>query len=241
MPNYTELTTDTREALGGSASKSLRSAGKIPAVFYFHGEENQNLVLDKSIFNKAIHSGSHIFEVELSGRKRYVMVKSVQYHPVTEEIIHVDLQGVRMTEKIGISSPIVLEGEAEGVKEGGVLMQNLTTLDIQCLPTDVPENATIDITSLEINHNFTVSDISLGDEIEVVTTEDTTVVTIQPPITEVEPELPEEELEEGEEGEELEEGEEPAEGEEAAEGEEKADGDNKKESSDDKRGEKEGS
>lgn len=230
MANYTDLEIDPRESLGSVAAKTLRSEGKIPANFYFHGEKNQNLVLDKGVFHKAIHSGSHIFEVELGGKKRYVMVKSVQYHPVTEEIMHVDLQGVRMTEKIGISIPIVLEGEAVGVKEGGVLMQNLTTLEIQCLPTDVPENVIIDITELDINQNLTVNDISLGGEIEVITVEDTTVVSIQPPITEVEPELPEEELEEGEEGEEVAEGEE---GEEPSEGDSKDD--SKEDSSKDKK------
>lgn len=225
MATYTELPIEDRNMTGGSAARAIRREGKIPAVFYFHGEENKNLILDRKKFYRAIHSGSHIFEATLNGKKRHVMIKSVQYHPVTEDIIHVDLQGVRMSEKIGISIPIILKGEAEGVKEGGVLMQNLTALDIQCLPTDVPENAVLDITELEINNNLTVADISLGDEIEIVTNEETTVVTIQPPITEVEPELPEEELEEGEEVDEAEEGEAP-------EGEEVPEGEKEKESTD---------
>ncbi|MBT3216803.1 MAG: 50S ribosomal protein L25 [Candidatus Marinimicrobia bacterium] len=237
MANYTELDLEIRETLGSVASKTLRSEGKIPANFYFHGEDNQNLVLDKGVFHKAIQSGSHIFEVELEGRKRHVMVKSVQYHPVTEEIIHIDLQGVHMSEKIGISIPIILEGESLGVKDGGgVLMQNLSTLDIQCLPSDVPENVVMDITDLDINQNFTVNDISLGDEIEIINPGDTTVVTIQPPVTEVELELPEEELAEGEEPED---GEDVVDGEKVKEGDDPSERASKQEFSDDKKEAKE--
>lgn len=209
MATYTELQIEDRIKTGASASRSIRREGKIPAVFYFHGVENQNLTLDRKQFHRAIHSGSHIYEMNLSGKKQHVMIKSVQYHPVTEEIIHVDLLGVHMTEKISISVPIVLEGEAIGVEEGGVLMQNITALDILCLPTDVPENVTLEISDLDINSHLDVKDIQISAGIEVTTPEDTTVVTIQPPQVEVEPEIPEgeeEELEEGEvpEGEEVE-------------------------------------
>ena len=76
-----------------------------------------------------MHSGQRIFEVEQEGENQYTMIKQLQYHPVTDEIIHVDLMRVRRSEKINISVPLVLVGDAIGVKEGGVLSQSLTQIE----------------------------------------------------------------------------------------------------------------
>ena len=78
------------------------------------------------------------------------MIKQIQYHPVSDEIIHVDLMRVRRSEKMTISVPIVLVGESVGVKEGGVLSQSLNQVDISCYPTDVPENIEFNIEDLEL-------------------------------------------------------------------------------------------
>ena len=131
----------------------------------------------------------------------------MQYHPVTDEVMHVDLMRVRRSEKMTFTIPIVLEGDAIGVEEGGVLSQILTAIDINCLPTDVPESINVDISDLVLNSTISIVDITdIPDDVEIVTSEESTVATITPPKEEEEPVIEEEE--------ELAEGEEPAEGEE---------------------------
>ena len=142
--------------------------------------------------------------------------------PVNESVLHVDLMRVRRDVKMTISVPIHLEGEAIGVSEGGVLSQILTSLDIECLPTDVPEFIPLNVSELEMNSSLSVADITISSNVSIITDEEQVVATIAPPKEEEEPEIEIEEGEEGEEGEEAVEGEEgaeaPAEG-----GEEKAD------------------
>jgi large subunit ribosomal protein L25 len=201
MPQYEKLDVMKREQLGAQATKLLRKEGSIPANFYYTGKDNINLAIDKKVFRKAIHSGHHIFEVELNKKTQYVMIKEVQYHPVSDEIIHIDLMRVRRDEKITISVPIVLEGAALGVQEGGILTQNLLTLEISCLPSDVPEHIVVDVSDFEMNHVMNVGEIKVDENIDIMVAEDMDVLAIIPPKEEsLEPDIPtEEELAEGEE------------------------------------------
>ena len=132
------------------------------------------------------------------------MIKDAQYHPVTEEVIHVDLMRVRRTEKMTFSIPLVFEGEAPGMNEGGIVTHVATAIDIECYPTDVPESITVDISGLEMNSTITLEEITLPADVSLVSPEDTTIATCNPPKAEIEPEPEEIEGEEGEEGEEVE-------------------------------------
>ena len=163
--------------------------------------------------------GGHIFELELDGNKQYAMIKEVQYHPITDEIIHIDLMRVRREEKITISVPIAFVGESIGVEEGGVMMQSLTSLEVSCLPENVPEQVTMDITELEMNSSLTVADIAVSKEFDILTSNDLTVVSVQPPKEEEEPVVEEEEVLLDEEGVPIEEGEEEGDEKPVAEGE----------------------
>ena len=200
MASYYKLTIEERSGLGTSTARAMRRNGKIPANYYYHGESNQNIAIDKKIFNQAVQSGQRVFEVEMNGETLYVMIKAAQYHPVTEEVMHIDLMRVRRTEKMTFSIPVILEGEAAGSNEGGLVAQVASSIDIECFPTDVPENISLDISSLELNGVMTASELTLLEDIVLISPEDTTIATCNPPRAEAEPE--EEELEEGEEGEE---------------------------------------
>ena len=126
-----------------------------------------------------LSTGQHVFEVAINDETQYVMIKSVQYHPVTDEIMHVDLMRVRRSEKMTFTIPIILQGEAIGVQEGGVLSQILTAIDINCLPTDVPESINVDISDLELNSTITIVDImDIPDDVEIVTSVESTVATL---------------------------------------------------------------
>jgi large subunit ribosomal protein L25 len=200
MASYYKLTIEQRSELGTSTARAMRRNGKIPANYYYHGESNQNIAIDKKIFNQAVQSGQKVFEVEMNGETLYVMIKAAQYHPVTEDVMHIDLMRVRRTEKMTFTIPIVLEGVAAGTTEGGLVAQVTNSIEIECFPTDVPGNITLDISGLEVNSVMTASELTLSEDVVLISPEDTTIVTCNPPKAEVEPEV--EELEEGEEGEE---------------------------------------
>jgi large subunit ribosomal protein L25 len=194
MPTYEKLEITERDVTGSKGARALRRAGKVPAVFYFHGQDNVNLAIDRKHLLKVLHSGHHIFEVNIDGQRQFVMVKDVQYHPVTDEIIHVDLMRVRRSEKVTISVPVELVGEAVGVKKGGLLMQNLTTIELNCLPTDVPDNIPVDVSALDLHDSLSVAELSFPEGMEVVTPGETVVVTVQMPPAWVREEVPAEEV-----------------------------------------------
>lgn len=196
---YEQLNIADRTETGGRSARSIRNSGLIPVNYYYKGEENINLTVIQNEFLKSMRSGHRIFKVDLKGSTQYVMVKEIQYHPVTDDVIHIDLMRVRRDEKMTISVSLELIGSSVGVKEGGVMMQNLTSIEISCLPADVPENITVDISDLELNANLNVEDLEISEELEVLTSGDISVVSCQPPKEEVEEVAEEElELEEGE-------------------------------------------
>mgnify|MGYP001287041112 FL=1 len=202
---YKQLNLTERSEKGGRSARVLRKNGIIPANYYYKGEENINLSIAKLELLKSLRLGHRIFEVSLRGNTQYVMLKEIQYHPVTDDIVHIDLMRIRRDEKMTISVPLVLEGTATGVKEGGVMMQNLNAIEISCLPADVPEQLAIDVSELELNASLNVEDLEVSEELEVLTSDELTIVSCQLPKEEVEEE-PEEDIE-------LEEGEEPEESE----------------------------
>lgn len=185
--SYYKLDIETRSQTRTKGSKALRREGLIPGVLYYAGEDNVNISVDKSVLFHALQSGQHIFEIDSEGETQYTMIKELQYHPVTDDVIHIDLMRVRRSEKMTISVPLVLIGEPVGVKEGGVLSQAMSQIEISCFPTDVPEQIELNIDSLEMNSSMSVADITSDNEdIEILSAEDLNVVSIHPPASEEE-------------------------------------------------------
>jgi len=209
--SYYKLNIADRTRTRTKGAKTLRREGLIPGILYYAGETNVNISVDKLVLYRALQSGQHIFEIELDGDTQFTMIKELQYHPVTDEVLHIDLMRVRRSEKMTIFVPLVLVGEAVGVKEGGILSQSMTQIEISCFPTDVPDQIELNIDDLEMNSSKSVTDITLDNEdIEILSAKELNIVSVHPPAAEEEPEVEElegEELEEGEEGEEGAEGE----------------------------------
>ena len=180
--SYYKLDVTNREEFRSRGARRLRRKGLIPGVLYYSGEETVNISIERSILFHAMQSGQRIFEIDQDGESQYTMIKQLQYHPVTDEIIHVDLMRVRRSEKITIAVPLLLTGEPVGVKEGGVLSQSLNQVEISCLPTNVPENIEVDIENLELGQSLSVGDIKVKDEeVELLTASDINILTIQAP------------------------------------------------------------
>ena len=183
--SYYKLDISSRNQTGAKESRIARKKGFIPGVLYYSGEEAISISIEKSILLRAMNSGQRIFEIDQGGESQYTMLKQVQYHPVTDEVIHIDLMRVRRSEKMTISVPIVLVGDAVGVKEGGVLSQSLTQVQISCYPTDVPEQIDLKIDDLEINAALSVSDIDTGSEdIDLISDASLKIVSITTPVSE---------------------------------------------------------
>ncbi|RPH05524.1 MAG: 50S ribosomal protein L25 [bacterium TMED144] len=187
MASYYKLDLEERKNLGTSAARSIRRNGGVLVNYYYTGEENKNFLIDKKSLQKAIQSGNRVFELDINNETIYAMIKDAQYHPVTEQILHIDLLRVRRDEKMKISIPLVLEGNSAGVVQGGILTQTLSNIDIQCFPTDVPENIIVDITKLDLNSSITAGDLKLDEDITLETLPDTTIVACNEPKVELEP------------------------------------------------------
>ena len=202
--SYYKLDIENRESVGKKSTKAIRREGKIPSTRYFKGEEPENIAIDKIKLYQALKSDQRVYEVELSGESQFVMVKAVQYHPVTDEIVHLDFMRVRRSEKMTISVPLVLIGKPIGVIEGGILSQSLNQIEISCFPTNVPEQIEVSIENMGLNESISIADVSIDDEeIEILSASDISVASIITPVAEeqITPTDVDEPSEEGEDGE----------------------------------------
>ena len=195
------LKTEKREAKGKSASKQLRKQDIIPAVVYKHGEETMSIQIKETDLIHALHTSAGenaILTLDIKGGKdqKTVIIKEMQYHPIKENILHVDFQEISLTEKITVNVPIMLKGESVGVKtEGGVLDQMLKELEIECLPTQIPEKIDVHIEEMKIGDTIHVNELDVPAEIEVITDHEQAVVSVEAPHEEPEAEEGEEGLE----------------------------------------------
>ena len=185
--SYYKLDIETRESVGKKSTKAIRRNGKIPSTLYFKGDEPESIAIDKIKLYQALKSDQRVYEVELDGESQYVMVKAVQYHPVTDEIIHLDFMRVRRSEKMTISVPLVLVGKPIGVVEGGILSQALNQIEISCFPTNVPDQIEVNVDKMELNSSISVADVSTDDEeVEILSSSEINVATITAPSSEKE-------------------------------------------------------
>jgi large subunit ribosomal protein L25 len=211
-----------RIQLGKEASRKLRREGLVPAICYGPKTDPVPLTLDPKELANTIQMGENVL-IDLmiqDGKKagqRVVVVRDLQIDPIKDQYIHADLFEVVMDEEITVEVPVVLVGRPEGVKMGGVLEQITREITVECLPTDIPQNIEVDVSSLNIGDTLHIGDIEL-EKTKILVDAATTLATVVPPTVEkvvVEEEV-EEEVAEGEEAEEVE-GEKEKEAEEEAE------------------------
>ncbi len=191
---------DSREAKGKEIAKKLRKQGIIPAVVYSTDLNTPLTIPAESLkLLKAINfSESTVIDMQIGNTKSAksipVLIKDVQFHPLTEAPTHIDFLKVSLTEKIKVNIPIVLKGEAKKVKEAeGVVEQILRELEVEGLPLDIPEKIELDISELEIGKSIHVEDLSVPGKIELVTESEATIVTALAKVEEPEEEVPLEE------------------------------------------------
>ena len=201
------LSVDVREERGSRATRRLRRAGLVPGVLYggSHDEPVSFKVGDREL-RRILVDGSALIDVEIGGEKSVpAILKDRQLHPVRDEVTHVDFLEVDLKEKIRAPVAIELEGgeEAPGVKEGGVLDHATREVEIEALPTDIPEQIVVDVSGLEIGATITLDQVTAPEGVEIVHDhpEEVTVASVVLPTKVEEPEIEEETEVVGEEGE----------------------------------------
>ena len=189
MANEHKIEINKREDNSRQGLKQLRRDGNIPGIYYSGSTKNSTpIYINQKEYLMAIKSGARIFNISVADKKQNVLFKSVQYHPVTEEILHIDLYGIRMDQAISIKVPLQLIGDAIGVRdEGGIVNQPLNEIEISCLPAEIPDSIELDITELSIGDSLIASDIILDEKYTLVTIGDSVAVSVTQPMKEIEP------------------------------------------------------
>jgi large subunit ribosomal protein L25 len=207
-----ELIASVRKSTGNGPARVLRRAGQIPAVLYGPktdpallsvNTKDLELILKKSSFGQLI-----LNLVIQNGQKvtKAAMIKELQTHPLSGNLIHIDFYEVDMKRQIKVMIPVVITGKSVGVEEGGMLNIVRRELEVFCLPGDIPESIEIDISEMAMGDSIHLEDVPLGENVEVATDVNYTVVTVLTPKVEEEEVAEEEEealegAEEGDEGE----------------------------------------
>lgn len=155
------LPAEPREQLGSRTTRRLRTAGKLPAIVYGHGQDAANVSVPAKPFNEALNKGAHVFELTLGGAKENVLLKDVQYDHLGTHIIHVDFARVDLNEKVTVTVGIELKGDAPGEKSGGITQQILNDLEITCVVTNIPSSIVYNVGNLQLDGSVHVKDLAL--------------------------------------------------------------------------------
>jgi len=190
----TLLKLETRKNLGTLNAKRYRREGMVPGIYYFHGQEVTPFTVGKKDLLAFMGQESSLIDVVFDGKtKKKCIIREIQFDPIDNSPLHLDLMGIMLTEKIHVSVPIHLLGTPTGVKnQGGIMQQVLRELEIECLPTDIPEHVDLDVSSLDIGGSVHLSDLGvpnikiLGDMHRVIATVSAPRITEEKPVEEAE-------------------------------------------------------
>lgn len=192
MVNNAALTATGRATKGKGSARKLRAAGRIPAVVYGNGDAARSISVDAHEAQRlfaGISIENTVIELGIDGAAPVpVLVREVQRHPYRDDILHVDFFQVHAGEMVSVEVPVRLTGNAQGVREGGVLDQVLHELAVRCRVDQIPEVIEADVTALAIGDSLNVSDLTLPAGVESEVEGDRVVCSVTPPTVEaVEP------------------------------------------------------
>ena len=186
-----ELKGNLRTEIGKIGVKKLRAEKKIPAVVYGKKKEPIAITVDSKEFETVIHtSGSNaLIDLKVSGKKSVtekVLIKEIQHDPVSERINHIDFNVVSLTQKIKVKVRLAVKGEAPGSKAGGILDVVHHEIEVECLPTQIPEKIDADISKLEIGHAIHAKDLLFPEGVHCELAPEEVVIAIHAPKAEEE-------------------------------------------------------
>ncbi|PID60688.1 MAG: 50S ribosomal protein L25 [Ignavibacteriae bacterium] len=193
------ISAEARELATKGTVNKMRREGRVPGVLYSKEMEPIKFSVNIKDLNPVIYTTEmHLVNLKIDDNKEIKSIlKDVQFDPLTDKIIHVDFQAIKVGEVIEVQVPINVLGQAPGIKEGGVLNQSLHKFDIECLPRDIPEYLEVDISELNIGDSILVKDLSF-ENIKILNSEETNVLGIIAPREEATEQTEDELMDDGE-------------------------------------------
>jgi len=178
----TKLKASERKDFTKSTVKRFRKEGMIPGVFYSKNNKPIHInVVDRTINPLVFTAKTHLISLELEGHEEYeCIIKDVQFDPVTDRVIHFDLLGLTKGEKIVLEIPVQLIGTPVGIKEGGVIQHVMHKIEVECLPRNIPEHITVDVTGLKLGDSIHIGDLNYED-IEFIDSKESLIVQVTHP------------------------------------------------------------
>jgi len=173
-----ELKGTAREAVGKKDAKKLRRNELIPCVLY-GGSKNVHFALNEKELSKIVYTPEvYILDIEIDGKKQKAIMQDIQFHPVTDNMLHVDFLQVLEDKPIVVKLPVILKGFAKGVQAGGKLSQLARTLKVKALSKDLPDNLVVKVEKLELGKSIKVGELSF-DNIEVLDSKNAVVAAVK--------------------------------------------------------------
>ena len=187
-----EIQIEPRDSGSKGKVKQLRRQGKLPGVFYGPKAQTVPLELDRKEFLSRVADleGSRLIRIKSASpllADRVALVKEMQFHPVTGEVVHADFYEVDLTAKIRVKVPLHFVGKAEGVVRGGILQPVVREVEVECLPMDIPEYFNVEVSALDIGHSLHITDLPMREGVVAVYETNFTLVTVVPPTVEEAP------------------------------------------------------
>ena len=174
-----ELKGELRPTGSKADVKSIRRAGRVPCVLYGEGVENTPFSVDAQDLKAITHTpNSYIINLNIDGKNQLAIFHAVQYHPVTDEALHVDFLAISADKPVTIDVPIVLTGSSEGVKMGGKLMVHSRKLRVRSLIDELPDELKIDVTHLQLGKQIYAGKLSF-DKVQIVSPKNTLICAVR--------------------------------------------------------------
>ena len=185
------ISAEKRVDLGKKEAKALRAAGKVPCVIY-GGENILHFASTEVAFNNLVYTPNvYVVAIDIEGNTVNALIKNIQFHPVTDRIIHVDFIELTPGKEVNTEIPVVLSGNAIGVRNGGKLRKTLRKLSIRSTPENLPDAITLEISNMKIGDKIYVRDID-ADKFDILTAGNAVVVAVKTARNAVEEEAEEE-------------------------------------------------
>ncbi len=187
MSDYTNISAEQRERVGKGSARAVRRAGRVPAVIYGGKKEPIGITLESREITKIVHQPGifgRLIDIKVSGSKHTVLTRDIQFHPVTDNVLHMDFLRVSGTAKVSVAIAVefVNEDDCPGIKVGGVLNVVRYEVELLCPATTIPEKITVDLQGLKIGDSVHISTIELPDGVTpTITDRDFTIATIASP------------------------------------------------------------
>ena len=167
-----------RSEQGTHQVRRLRKGGRLPAIIYGHKEEPVAVAMDKHDLLAALHQRSRLLELDLEGQMQNVLIKQVQYDPLGQDVLHVDLTRVSLDERVEVTVPLLLRGKLAATEEGGVITQLVAAVHVECLVTAIPEDIRFSVAALKIGDSVKAGQLTLPPGAKLLLDPETLVCTV---------------------------------------------------------------